>query len=104
MFAVVKTCGKQYKVEKNSYISVEKLPLNVGDEHVIENVLMISNDNNNVVFGTPNVAGAKVISVVVAQKREKTVLIFKKKRRKHHRRKNGHRQPKTIIQVKEIIG
>lgn len=101
MLAVIKTGGKQYKVRKGDFFSVEKLPHEVGQSVEIKDVLMMESDGK-VVLGNPLVSGAKVVASVVAQKRRGTVLIFKKSHRKNYRRKNGHRQPVTVLKVEEI--
>ena len=101
MLAVIKVSGKQYKVRKGDFFSVEKLPYEVEQSVEISDVLMTESDGK-VVLGNPLVSGAKVIASVVAQKRRGTVLIFKKSHRKNYRRKNGHRQPITVLRVEEI--
>ncbi|GHU11867.1 50S ribosomal protein L21 [Alphaproteobacteria bacterium] len=101
MLAVIKTGGKQYKVKAGDFVSVEKLPHEIGESIEIKDVLMTEKDGN-VVLGTPVVSGAVVRASVVDQKKQKTILIFKKSRRKNYRRKNGHRQPVTILKIEEI--
>lgn len=101
MLAVIKTGGKQYKVGKGDFVSVEKLPHEVGASIEIKDVLM-TEDNGKVVVGTPFIPGTAVIASIVDQKRQKKILIFKKSRRKNYRRKNGHRQPVTILKIDDI--
>lgn len=101
MLAVIKTGGKQYKVRKGDFISVEKLLYEVGKPVEFSEVLMTESDGK-VVLGSPFVPGVKVRANVIAQKRRGTVLIFKKSHRKNYRRKNGHRQPITVLQIEEI--
>jgi len=101
MLAVIKTGGKQYKVEKGDFVSVEKLPYDIGASVEIKEVLMTENEGK-VVVGAPFVSGAIVTASVVDQKRQKKILIFKKSRRKNYRRKNGHRQPVTILKIDDI--
>jgi large subunit ribosomal protein L21 len=101
MLAVIRTGGQQYKVKEGDFISVEKLPYEIGACVEISDVLM-TEDNGKVEVGNPIVTGALVKAAVVDQKRRKTVLIFKKRRRKNYRRKNGHRQPITILKVESI--
>ncbi len=90
MFAVVKTGGKQYKVQANDIIEVEKIEAGVGSTVVLENV------------GSPNVAGFGVAAEIIKQKKGDKVIVFKKKRRHNYRRKNGHRQLVTVLKIKEI--
>ena len=101
MLAVIKTGGKQYKVNEGSFVSVEKLPDEVGSTVKITDVLMVE-DNGNIKVGTPLVNGAVVTATVVEHKKMKTVLVFKKSRRKNYRRKNGHRQIMTILKIDNI--
>ncbi|MDR2781886.1 MAG: 50S ribosomal protein L21 [Holosporaceae bacterium] len=101
MLAVIRTGGQQYKVREGDFISVEKLPCEIGSCMEISDVLMLENDGK-VEIGDPIVAGAVVKVSVADQKRRKTVLIFKKRRRKNYRRKNGHRQPVTVLKIGSI--
>ncbi len=102
MYAVIKTGGKQYKVEAGATLRVEKLLGDVGSKVVIDKVLMI-NDGTNTTIGAPLVAGATVNATVVAHGRADKVMIFKFRRRKHYRKTQGHRQSFTEIQIGEIL-
>lgn len=101
MFAVIKTGGKQYKVQKNDKILVEKLEGEEGSKINLDQVLMIA-DGKASKIGSPVLAGAVVEATVVSQTRGPKITIFKKKRRQNYRRKNGHRQDLTMIQITEI--
>jgi len=96
MFAIFKTGGKQYKVQKGEVLSVEKL--DADKEVVFEEVLMVGDK-----VGAPLVAGAKVKAEVVDQIRDDKVIVFKKKRRQNYRRKQGHRQYLTVVKITDII-
>ncbi len=96
MFAIFKTGGKQYKVQKDEILTVEKL--DADKEVVFEEVLMAGDK-----VGTPLVAGAKVKAQVVDQIRDDKVIVFKKKRRHNYRRTQGHRQYLTVIKITDII-
>lgn len=102
MFAIIKTGGKQYKVAQNYTIKVEKLEAKEGDKITLDNVLFISNEAGEAVFGAPLIQGASVEAEVVAQSRDAKVIIFKKRRRQNSRRKNGHRQHKTELKILNI--
>lgn len=102
MFVVVETGGKQYKLSVGSTVRVEKLQADVGDEVVLDKVLLVGKDDE-VLIGQPYVEGAKVIAEVVKQDKYPKVIVFKFKRKKHYRRKYGHRQPYTQLSVKEIV-
>ena len=102
MYAVIKTGGKQYKVEAGATLKVEKLLGDVGSKVVIDKVLMI-NDGDNTTIGAPLVAGATVSATVLSHGRADKVMIFKFRRRKHYRKTQGHRQSFTEIQIDEIL-
>lgn len=102
MFAVVETGGKQYKVSVGSVVNVEKLKANVGDEVVLDKVLLVSKEDG-VLIGKPYVEGAKVVAKVVKQDKYPKIIVFKFKRKKHYRRKYGHRQPYTQLNIQEIV-
>lgn len=101
MFAVIRTGGKQYKVEKDTYIQVEKLDAAPGESVKITDVLLIS-DGDKTTVGAPVIKGAVVTAEILEQGRNDTVLIFKKRRRQNSRRKNGHRQHTTTIKITDI--
>ncbi len=97
MYAVIKTGGKQYRVQEGDVLRVEKLAGDVGDTVTLDEVLMIGGET--VAVGTPTVAGAAVTAEIVAQDRAKKIIVFKMKRRKNYRRKYGHRQPYTELRI-----
>ena len=101
MFAVIKTGGKQYRVEKDSVIRVEKLEAEAGKSIKLDDVLMIG-DGAKTEIGAPIVKGASVSAEVVDQTRNRKILVFKKRRRHNSRTKNGHRQHQTILKVTKI--
>jgi len=100
-YAVVETGGKQYRVEKDNVISVERLDAEVGSEVELSTVLAVS-DGTNLTVGAPLIEGAVVKAKVVDQYRGDKVIAFKKKKRKGYKRKVGHRQELTKLQVAEI--
>ncbi len=101
MFAVIKTGGKQYRVQEKSILRIEKLPVEAGQSVTFNDVLMISS-KGKVSVGTPMVAGAVVEGKVIEQMRDRKVIVFKKKRRQNYRRKKGHRQHLTVVQISKI--
>lgn len=101
MFAVIKTGGKQYKVQKDDKLLVEKLEGEEGAKLTIGDVLMVCDGKKSTV-GEPLIKGASVEATVVAQTRGPKITIFKKKRRQNYRRKKGHRQDLTMIQITNI--
>ncbi|HCQ70885.1 MAG: 50S ribosomal protein L21 [Alphaproteobacteria bacterium] len=101
MFAVIRTGGKQYKVQKDDIIEVEKLAGEAGDVVAIDDVLFV-NDGKKATVGAPVVKGASVSATLVKQKRADKIVIFKKKRRQNYRRKKGHRQNLTVLKITDI--
>ena len=97
MFAVIRTGGKQYRVQKDDKIEVEKLDVEPGKTVDLNEVLFVDGKT-----GTPFVKGAKVVAKALEQKRGKKITVFKKKRRQNYRRKMGHRQSLTLLQITEI--
>lgn len=101
MFAVIKTGGKQYRVQENTVLRIEKLEIEPGQKVVFDTVLMVA-DKGKVAVGTPVLAGATVEGTVIDQMRDRKVIVFKKKRRHNYRRKKGHRQHLTVVQIQKI--
>ncbi len=97
MFAIIKTGGKQYKVQKDSVIVVEKINGDAGSKITFEEVLMAGDK-----IGTPVVEGASVSGEIVKQARGEKVIIFKKVRRHGYRRKKGHKQDLTVVKITDI--
>lgn len=100
MYAIVRTGGKQYRVEAGDTIYVERLALPVGEKVTLDDVLLVAGDTVKV--GAPRVEKAAVVGTVVANGRDSKVRVFKYKRRKHYRRTKGHRQPFTAVRVDAI--
>jgi large subunit ribosomal protein L21 len=101
MYAVVKTGGKQYRVEKNDVVLVEKLNANDGDQVVLGDVLMLG-EGKKVTLGTPLVNDAAVMAQVVRQTRGPKITMIYKRRRKNSRRKQGHKQDLTLLKIIDI--
>jgi large subunit ribosomal protein L21 len=100
-YAVIRTGGKQYRVEPGDVIRVEKLDSEAGAE-VEFNEVLATGDGASVRIGTPLIDGAIVKAQVVQQGRAKKILVYKKKRRKNYRRRQGHRQYFTAVRVTGI--
>ena len=97
-YAVIKTGGKQYRVEPGDVLRVEKLSGEVGSPISFDEVLLRQSEAG-LAIGSPAVEGAQVSAVIVGQERERKILVYKKKRRKNYRRRQGHRQSVTTIRV-----
>lgn len=102
MFAIIKTGGKQYKVEKGGKLKVEKLDAEVGKEVVFDEVLLVSDDGKEVKIGKPLIKGAQVVGKVVSQDRADKVIVFKYKPKKRYHKKQGHRQMYTEVEITRI--
>ncbi|HAH63269.1 MAG TPA: 50S ribosomal protein L21 [Treponema sp.] len=101
MYALVEYKGKQYKAEKGSVLTVDKLDAEKGATIDIDSVLLVS-DGDKVSVGTPFVKGAKVQIEVGESFRDKKVLVLKYKSKKDYHRLIGHREQYTKVTVKDI--
>ena len=102
MFAVMKTGGKQYKVQSGDVLRIEKLAVSAGEKVQFNDVLMLVGDKT--VIGNPRVDGAAVQAEVIEQVKADKVISFVKRRRKHgSKRTRGHRQKLTLIRVTDIL-
>jgi len=100
-YAIIRTGGKQYRVEPGDVIRVESLAGEVGSDIDFPEVLLTQTEGGLAV-GTPLVADAKVSARIVAHEKSRKILVYKKKRRKGYRRRNGHRQNLTAIRVLSV--
>ena len=98
MYAVIKTGGKQYRVQAGDVLVVEKLDGAPGAEIAFDQVLMFG-DGDDVTVGAPLVEGAVVRATLVETRKAEKVKIFKKIRRQGYRRTRGHRQPESVLRV-----
>ncbi len=103
MFAIMKTGGKQYKVNEGDILFIEKLDVNDGDEVVFDYVLAISS-GNSFKTGNPTIEGASVTASVLKNGKSKKIYILKYKAKKNEKKKQGHRQPYTKVQITAING
>ena len=101
MYAVIKTGGKQYRVQQGDVIFVEKIDSQANDAVTFEEVLLVG-DGEQTKIGAPVVAGAKVEGKVLAQVKAKKVVVYKYKAKKNERKKQGHRQPYTKVEIVAI--
>ena len=103
MYAVIKTGGKQYRVQPGDVIVVEKLDGEAGDAMSFGDVLMLGGDKG-VTLGAPLIAGAAVAATLVETRKGDKIKIFKKTRRQGYRRTNGHRQMESVLRITGIDG
>jgi large subunit ribosomal protein L21 len=102
VYAIVESGGKQYRVEPGAVLALERIPGEVGARVELDRVLLVG-DAGQVQVGQPVVAGARVVSTIVAQTRGEKIDVFKFKKRKKYRRKQGHRQELTEVRIGEIL-
>ena len=102
-FAVIKTGGKQYRVSKDSLVSIEKIKgeFKKGDKISFDNVLLVD-DGKDTTIGTPYIKGAKVEAEIVQIGRTRKVLVVKYKQKSRYLRRNGHRQPFFKVKILSI--
>ena len=98
MYAIIESCGKQYKVQEGDQVYFEKLE---GDSVKFDKVLLIS-DEKNVTVGNPYVKGATVEGTVSKNGKGPKIIVYKYKAKKNYRRTQGHRQPYTRVEIKSI--
>ena len=102
MFAVFKNGGKQYKVQENQIVKLERIDASLGEEINLNEIIMVGGEEAQVSVGAPYVSGASVRIQVIDHDKDEKVIIFKKRRRKNYRRKTGHRQPNSLVKVISI--
>ena len=101
MYAVIKSGGKQHRVQEGEYLRLEKLEVATGESIEFDEVLMVT-DGDNVKIGAPLVEGGKVTAEVLSHGRADKVKIIKFNRRKHSRKQMGHRQWFTEVKITGI--
>ena len=102
MYAVIKTGGKQYRVQQGDVIFVEKLNAQADEAVTFDEVLLVGEGDQSQI-GTPVVAGAKVEGKVLSQVKSRKIVVYKYKAKKNERKKQGHRQPYTKVEITAII-
>ena len=101
MYAIIESCGKQYKVTEGDVVFFEKLDAEEGKKVTFDKVILVSNEGK-VEVGTPYVKGVKVEGKVVAHGKGKKIIVYKYKAKKNYRRTQGHRQPFTKVEITKI--
>jgi large subunit ribosomal protein L21 len=102
MYAIIRTGGKQYRVQSGEQLRVEAIRADVGSTVSLEEVLLVGT-GDGVKVGAPLVSGAKVHATVVSHGRGDKVRIFKLRRRKHYQKTQGHRQSYTELRIDDIV-
>jgi large subunit ribosomal protein L21 len=101
MYAILRTGGRQFRVEPGAVVRVPLMNAAVGADVVLDEVLQVSNGDVRKV-GQPVVAGAKVLATVLRHGKDPKILVYKFKRRKGYEKRRGHRQDFTEIQITGI--
>ena len=101
MYAVIESCGKQYKVAEGDVVFFEKLDTAEGKKVTFDKVILVS-EEGKVQVGNPYVKGVKVEGKVVSHGKGKKILVYKYKAKKNYRRTQGHRQPYTKVEITKI--
>ena len=101
MYAIIESCGRQYKVAEGDVVFFEKLDAEEGKKVKFDNVILFS-DGKKVQVGNPYVKGIKVEGKVVAHGKGKKIIVYKMKPKANYRRKYGHRQPYTKVEITSI--
>ena len=97
MYAIIETGGKQYRVQENDVLFIEKLEVEANSEVVFDKVLMVNGK-----VGQPYVEGATVSAKVLKQTKGKKVIVYRYKSKKGYHKKKGHRQPFTKVVIEKI--
>ena len=101
MYAIIESCGRQYKVAEGDIVFFEKLDAEEGKKVTFDNVVLVS-DDKKVEVGAPYVKGVKVEGKVVSHGKGEKILVYKYKAKKNYRRTQGHRQPYTKVEITKI--
>ena len=101
MYAIIESCGRQYKVAEGDVVFFEKLEAEEGKKVTFDNVILVS-EEGKVQVGDPYVKGVSVEGKVVSHGKHKKIIVFKMKAKKNERKKQGHRQPYTKVEITSI--
>ena len=101
MYAIIESCGKQYKVAEGDVVFFEKLDAEEGKKVTFDKVVLVSEDGK-IQVGNPYVKSVKVEGKVVSHGKAKKILVYKMKPKKNYRRMQGHRQPYTKVEITSI--
>ena len=101
MYAIIESCGKQYKVAEGDVVFFEKLDVEEGKKVTFDKVILVS-EGKKVEVGAPYVKGVKVEGKVLANGKAKKIIVYKYKAKKNERRTQGHRQPYTKVEITSI--
>jgi large subunit ribosomal protein L21 len=101
VYAIIRTGGKQYRVEPGDVVRLECLEAEVGASVTLDDVLLVGGEDD-VQVGAPRLENVAVVGTVVEQGRDRKIRVFKHKRRKQYRRTKGHRQSFTAVKIERV--
>jgi len=101
VYAIIRTGGKQYRVEPGDVLRLESLEGEVGSSVTLDDVLLVG-EGDDIQVGAPRLENVAVEGTVVEQGRHRKIRVFKHKRRKHYRRTRGHRQSFTAVKIERV--
>lgn len=101
MYAIIESCGRQYKVTEGDVVFFEKLDVEEGKKVTFDKVVLVS-DDKKVEVGAPYVKNVSVEGTVVSHGKGKKIIVYKYKPKKNYRKTQGHRQPYTKVEIKSI--
>ena len=102
IYAIVRRGGRQYRLEANQLVDVDRFEADVGQTVELTDVLLLAN-NGEIHVGTPLLDGARVLAEVIEQGRDRKILVFKYKNKTRYRRRRGHRQAFTRLAIRQIL-
>jgi large subunit ribosomal protein L21 len=102
LYAVVRTGGKQYRVQEGRSVTIERLPGEPGDTVELADVLLMA-DGDAITVGAPVIEGARIVGTIAEQGRAKKIIVFRYKAKTRARKKNGHRQHFTKLLIGDIL-
>jgi large subunit ribosomal protein L21 len=102
MFVIIKTGGKQYKIQPGDIVKLELLGDEKGKKVTFNDVLACNHEGKDLI-GSPFLKNVEVKGEILENKKGKKVIVFKKRRRHNSRRLNGHRQSISVVKINEII-
>ena len=100
-YAIIKTGGRQFRVEEGETVDVDLLDVEPGETTTFWDVLLFA-DGKDMTHGNPLISGAKVTAEVLEQRKDKKVFAFKYRRRKGYHRTVGHRRKLTRVKIKKL--
>ena len=103
MYAIIRDRGTQYRVEEGQVLKVALMDAEAGSQVELGEVLLVGG-GDQIMVGTPLVAGAKVVAQVLGDTKGEKIIVFKYKNKKRYRRRTGHRQQYTSIAISKIVG